>query len=94
MDPISAVGIAAAVVGFVDFTWSIIKDYGELRSNGQTVTHSSFEKATSDLVSLCNELRSRQQPSSNSPGVIDHADATDSRNEHDKASHLMRSYSF
>jgi hypothetical protein len=52
MDPLSVLGVAAAAVEFFNFSRSILKDYGEIRREGELLTSSTFEKTTTDLVEL------------------------------------------
>jgi hypothetical protein len=59
MDPISALNIAAAAVGFFDFALGLLKDYGELREKGQKLTHAAFEKAAKDLIACNNAMQKR-----------------------------------
>ncbi|KAI1266984.1 hypothetical protein F5Y18DRAFT_444738 [Xylariaceae sp. FL1019] len=86
MDPVTALSVAAAAVGFFDCAYGLLKDYKEVRSTGETLTTKSFEKSANDLVAYGKALQQRPTFSvtSNDP-LVEHQKALD-RVLHESAS--------
>ncbi|KAH9887106.1 hypothetical protein F4778DRAFT_433555 [Xylariomycetidae sp. FL2044] len=59
MDPITALSVAAAAVGFFDCAYGLLKDYSDIRSTGETLTVVAFEQYANDLVAYNNALQTR-----------------------------------
>ncbi|KAK8000840.1 hypothetical protein PG991_013062 [Apiospora marii] len=59
MEPLAALGTAAAVVLFVDFGTAIIRESPAGRGDGKSLTHSDFVIAVKDLISLSQSLKNK-----------------------------------
>ncbi|KAK8029926.1 hypothetical protein PG993_011217 [Apiospora rasikravindrae] len=57
MEPLAALGIAAAVVQFVDFGTAVIRESSAGRRDGKSLTHTDFATAVKDLISLNQSLK-------------------------------------
>ncbi|ETS75111.1 hypothetical protein PFICI_13595 [Pestalotiopsis fici W106-1] len=57
MDPGSALGIASAIITFIDFSWSLITGTIEVYRNGRVKDDQDIETITSDLESITDDLR-------------------------------------
>jgi hypothetical protein len=58
MDPVSALGVAAAVAQFLQFAGSLVSESQQIYAEGALVDHIECENATRRLDSLVNEVRS------------------------------------
>lgn len=63
MDPLSAIGIAASIVQFLDFSQKLVSGTLELyrASDGATSYNSHLEYITNDLSQLCGTLERASQ---------------------------------
>ena len=59
IDPLTALGLAASVVQFVDFTARVIKQADEFADNTKTVGVLELQNVTEDLLSLTRGFRLR-----------------------------------
>lgn len=59
MDPITAVGFAASILTFVDFSWSLIKGSYEVyeSANGTTTDHTRISTVLGDLDNITKSLQ-------------------------------------
>lgn len=57
MDPLSALGIAAAVAQFIDFGTKIITHAKEINENGSSVTAKHVSSLNNDLIEINSTLR-------------------------------------
>ncbi|KAF7552729.1 hypothetical protein G7Z17_g4119 [Cylindrodendrum hubeiense] len=76
MDPISAVGIAAASIQFFDFLRTLLKDYGDFRHNRSPLTIANFHRSATRLRSLANDVNLLSQEQSVSNKLIVRHDQT------------------
>ena len=49
MEPLTAVGLAQNVIGFVSFVWGLIRGYVEIRKNGKVKEVKEFSDVTDSL---------------------------------------------
>ena len=58
MDPVAALGLAASIVTFIDFSWKLLYEVKDLNdsSTGASLEHDTLEKISNDLLSLNNDL--------------------------------------
>jgi hypothetical protein len=56
MDPVSALGVAAAVVQFVDFSSRILSKGSEFYKNGALIQHQDITQTAASLTQLSNRL--------------------------------------
>lgn len=59
MDPVSAIGIASAIVAFLDFSWNLVTGTWEIYQSrdGVTAKNARLEDVTDDLESLAEALK-------------------------------------
>lgn len=57
MDPLSALGIVAAVAQFLQFAGSLVSDAKQIYAKGSLVNHVECENATKRLSSLTKEIQ-------------------------------------
>lgn len=59
MDPVSAIGVASAIVAFVDFSWNLVTGTWEIYHSldGVTAENARLEDVTDDLGSLVQALK-------------------------------------
>ncbi|KAE9363293.1 hypothetical protein N431DRAFT_564836 [Stipitochalara longipes BDJ] len=69
MDPITAVGFAASILNFVDFSWTLIKGSYEIYDLGTTYDNMRITSVLSDLDGITKSLQSNVR--GNSPHVKD-----------------------
>jgi hypothetical protein len=68
LDPLSAIGLASAIVQFIDFGFKLVSEGIDLYENGALTENEELELITSDLESLANNLgTSSSQLQTNSP---------------------------
>lgn len=72
MDPVNAVGIAAAVVQFADFGFRLIKSAWELYKSpsGQVSEHIELSVVSQDLSSLADAIKAKLDESPGSVGKV------------------------
>ena len=58
MDPLTALGLAANIVQFVDFTSKLLSEAHERYKSGSTADHNDINLLTSDLETLAEDIRS------------------------------------
>jgi hypothetical protein len=66
MDPVTAVGFAASIINFVDFTWSLIKGSYEVyeSATGATIDQTRVSTVLDDLSTITKSLQSDVKGSS------------------------------
>jgi hypothetical protein len=66
MDPVTAVGFAASIINFVDFSWSLIKGSYEVyeSATGTTTDHTRISTVLEDLDTITKSLQSDVKGSS------------------------------
>jgi hypothetical protein len=69
MDPITAVGFAASILNFVDFSWTLIKGAYEVYEFGTTAKNTRITTVLSDLEGITKSLQSDVE--GNTPHVKD-----------------------
>lgn len=71
MDPVSAVGIAAASIQFFDFVRNLLKDYGDFRHNRLPLTIANFQRSATRLRSLADDVKHLSQVGGVSNNLIE-----------------------
>jgi hypothetical protein len=71
MDPVTAVGFAASILTFVDFSWTLIKGSCEVyeSATGTTADHTRIDTVLNDLNTITKSLQS--DVNGNSPHLTD-----------------------
>jgi hypothetical protein len=69
MDPITAVGFAASILTFIDFSYQIVCGTYEVIKSGSTIENAHVSFVTTDLDEITKELSQRP------PGYSKHEDA-------------------
>jgi hypothetical protein len=71
MDPVTAVGFAASILTFVDFSWTLIKGSYEVyeSATGTTADHTRIDTVLKDLNTITKSLQS--DVNGNSPHLTD-----------------------
>jgi len=66
MDPISAVGFAASILTFVDFSWSLVKGSHEIYRSmtGASTDHAQISTVLDNLEGVTNALQFEVKPTS------------------------------
>ena len=64
LDPIAALGLAANIVQFVDFSWKLINDAKDLyeSNNGASADNDVLQSVTNDIMLLDNKLTAPTAP--------------------------------
>lgn len=59
MDPISVLGIASAIITFIDFSWGLVSGTIEVHRKGRVSDDQDIGAIVSDLESITDDLRKR-----------------------------------